>query len=120
MLVVRCGAASTVAADFSGRVVGVSDGDTLTILHSDKAERIRLNEIESPERRQTFGKRAKQFTSNLVFAKTVTGQALDQDRYGRTDSSTKAAFSHMLEMASSSRATRSLASRGSAMIVSMP
>jgi endonuclease YncB( thermonuclease family) len=47
-------------------------------------ERVRLNGIDCPEKRQAFGNRAKQFTSNLVFAKTVTVQALDLDRYGRT------------------------------------
>ncbi len=74
----------TLAADFTGRVVGVSDGDTITVFHNGKGERIRLHDINCPEKRQTFGKRAKQFTSSLVFAKTVTVQALDQDRYGRT------------------------------------
>ncbi len=64
-------------------MVGVSDGDTITVLHKGKPERIRLNGIDCPEKRQAFGRRAKQFTSNLVFAKTVTVQALDQDRYGR-------------------------------------
>ncbi len=57
---------------------------TRSRLHSGKAERIRLHGIDCPEKRQALGKRAKQFTSNLVFAKTVTVQALDQDRYGRT------------------------------------
>ncbi len=65
-------------------MVGVSDGDTITVLHKGKPERIRLNGIDCPEKRQAFSRRAKQFTSNLVFAKTVTVQALDQDRYGRT------------------------------------
>ncbi len=74
----------TLAADFTGRVVGVSDGDTITVLHNGKGERIRLHGIDCPEKRQAFGNRAKQFTSNLVFAKTVTVQALDRDRYGRT------------------------------------
>ncbi len=72
------------AADFTGRVVGVSDGDTITVLHNGKGERIRLHGIDCPEKRQAFGNRAKQFTSNLVFAKTVTVQVMDRDRYGRT------------------------------------
>ncbi len=74
----------TLAADFTGRVVGVSDGDTITVLHNGKGERIRLHGIDCPEKRQAFGKRAKQLTSNLVFGKTVTVQVLDRDRYGRT------------------------------------
>ncbi len=74
----------TLAADFTGRVVGVSDGDTITVMHNGKGERIRLHGIDCPEKRQAFGNRAKQFTSNLVFAKTVTVQFVDRDRYGRT------------------------------------
>ncbi len=77
-------ASQALAADFTGRVVGVSDGDTITVMHSGKGERIRLHGIDCPEKRQAFGKRAKQFTSNLVFAKTVTVQGVDRDRYGRT------------------------------------
>ncbi len=65
-------------------MVGVSDGDTITVLHSGKGERIRLHGIDCPEKRQAFGKRAKQLTSNLVFGKTVTVQVVDRDRYGRT------------------------------------
>ncbi len=75
---------SAVAADFTGRVVGVSDGDTITVLHNGKGERIRLHGIDCPVKREAFGNRAKQFTSNLVFAKTVTVQVVDRDRYGRT------------------------------------
>ncbi len=74
----------TLAADFTGRVVGVADGDTITVLHNGKGERIGLHGIDCPEKRQAFGKRAKQFTSTLVFGTTVTVQALDRDRYGRT------------------------------------
>ncbi len=65
-------------------MVGVADGDTITVLHNGKGERIRLHGIDCPEKRQAFGKRAKQFTSTLVFGNTVTVQVLDRDRYGRT------------------------------------
>ncbi len=74
----------TLAADFTGRVVGVADGDTITVLHSGKPVRIRLNGIDCPEKRQAFGKRAKQFTSRLTYGKAVTVKDLGQDRYGRT------------------------------------
>ncbi len=74
----------TLAADFTGRVVGVSDGDTITVLHDGKGERIRLHGIDCPEKRQAFGNRAKQFTSKLVFGETVTVEVVDRDRYGRT------------------------------------
>jgi micrococcal nuclease len=71
-------------ADFSGRVVGVTDGDTIKVLHNGKAERIRLHGIDCPEKGQPFGTKAKEFTSALVFGKTVTVHVTDMDRYGRT------------------------------------
>lgn len=72
------------AAGFSGQVVGVSDGDTISVLHDGKAEKIRLNGIDCPESHQDFGQRAKQFTSDLAFNKTVTIEVSDHDKYGRT------------------------------------
>ncbi len=77
-------ASHALAADFTGRVVGVSDGDTITVLHNGKGERIRLHGIDCPEKRQAFGKRAKQATSRLVYGQTVTVRDMGQDRYGRT------------------------------------
>ncbi len=77
-------ATQALAADFTGRVVGVSDGDTITVLHNGKGERIGLHGIDCPEKRQAFGNRAKQFTSKLVFGNAVTVQVMDRDRYGRT------------------------------------
>jgi endonuclease YncB( thermonuclease family) len=70
--------------DFTGKVVGVTDGDTLTVLHDNKPEKIRLNGIDCPESGQPFGTKAKQFTSDLTFGKIVTVQVRDRDRYGRT------------------------------------
>lgn len=67
-----------------GRVVGVSDGDTIKVLHDVKQYKIRLYGIDTPEKRQDFGKKAKQFTSNLVFGKNVKVIAETTDRYGRT------------------------------------
>lgn len=73
------------AADFSGPAVSVLDGDTIEVLHNNRAERIRLNGIDCPEIGQPHGKRAKQATSELVFGKesrlrptasTSTGAAL--------------------------------------------
>ncbi len=46
---------SAVAADFTGRVVGISDGDTITVLHNGKGERIRLHGVDCPEKRQALG-----------------------------------------------------------------
>lgn len=71
-------------ADFSGRVVAVSDGDTIKVLHNSKVEKIRLYGIDCPEKGQAFGTKAKQFTSEMVFGKDVTVQVKDTDKYGRT------------------------------------
>ena len=70
--------------EFSGRVVGVTDGDTITVLHDGVGEKIRLAGIDCPERGQDYGTRAKQFLSALVFRKTVRVYDQGQDRYGRT------------------------------------
>jgi len=72
------------AMAWDGKCVGVADGDTITVMHNGKGERIRLHGIDCPERGQDFGKRAKQFTSGMVFGKIVTIEPTDTDRYGRT------------------------------------
>lgn len=67
------------------RVVGVSDGDTITVLDgSNQQHKVRLAGIDAPESRQAFGERAKQQLSDIVFGKTVTIIYDKQDRYGRT------------------------------------
>ena len=48
---------------WSGKVVGVSDGDTITVLHNGKGVKIRLYGVDTPEKRQAFWKKAKKFTS---------------------------------------------------------
>ena len=76
--------ATSFAADFSGPVVSVLDGDTIEVLHNTHAERIRLNGIDCPEKGQAYGNRAKQAASALVFGKEVTLQTYGKDKYGRT------------------------------------
>ncbi|NGZ03191.1 MAG: nuclease [Nitrospira sp. WS238] len=71
-------------AEFAGEVVGVTDGDTIKVLHEGKAERIRLSGIDCPEKKQPFGSRAKQFTSEHAFGKTVTVQPTGRAHRGRT------------------------------------
>ena len=77
-------ASPLLAADFSGKVVGVLDGDTIEVLHNTHAERIRLNGIDCPEKGQAYGNRAKQAASALVFGKEVTLQTYGKDKFGRT------------------------------------
>lgn len=72
---------------FSGRVVGVSDGDTITILHVDgerkTPRKIRIMGIDAPESKQAYGNRAKQAMSDLVFGKDAHANCPTVDRYGR-------------------------------------
>lgn len=76
---------SAIADTLSGRVIGVSDGDTLTVLDNTNTQhRIRLAAIDSPEKAQAFGNRAKQALSNICFGKPATITVVDTDRYGRT------------------------------------
>lgn len=65
-------------------IVGISDGDTLTARCTDQTIKIRLAEIDAPEKAQPFGQRSKQSLSDLCFEKQaeVTPQTLD--RYSRT------------------------------------
>jgi endonuclease YncB( thermonuclease family) len=73
------------SADYRARVIGIADGDTLTVLAADKTQhRIRLHGIDAPETGQDFGSRAKQAAASLAFGKTVKILPRDTDRYGRT------------------------------------
>ena len=74
----------TPAEEFSGKVVGVSDGDTITVLQNRTPIKVRLHGIDCPEIGQDFGSRAKAFTSELVFGQVVKVVPRDTDRYGRT------------------------------------
>jgi len=71
-------------ADISGKVVGIADGDTITVLQDKTQYKIRLFGVDCPEKSQDFGTRAKQFTSGIVFGKDVQVLVEDTDRYGRT------------------------------------
>jgi endonuclease YncB( thermonuclease family) len=69
---------------YEGRVVGVLDGDTLVLLTPEKRQvKVRLAQIDAPEKSQAFGQRSKQSLSDLVFGKQVRVEQQDNDRYGR-------------------------------------
>ena len=72
------------AETMSGEVVGLADGDTVTVLDASKVQhRIRLAGIDAPEKKQAFGERSRQSLSDLVFRKQVTVEYTKTDRYGR-------------------------------------
>ena len=76
-------AGTTRAAEFSGRVIGVTDGDTITVLRDGHATTVRLVGIDAPEKRQAYGQRAKELAAALAFGRTVTVHASGHDRYMR-------------------------------------
>ena len=69
----------------NGRVVGVADGDTVTVLDASRQQhKIRLMGIDAPEKRMPYGNRSKQSLSDLVFDRQVQVEYNKKDRYGRT------------------------------------
>lgn len=76
--------AMATVAEVRGRVVTITDGDTLTILERDKRQtKIRLAEIDTPEKRQPYGTKSKEVLSNLVFGKDVRVVVHNVDGFGR-------------------------------------
>lgn len=71
-------------AQISGYVISIADGDTLTLLTADKERvKIRLAEIDTPEKKQPYGQRAKQELASMAFNHTAQVSIIDTDRYGR-------------------------------------
>lgn len=72
------------AADITGRIVGISDGDTITVLDPSKTQhRIRVDGIDAPEKGQAFGQRSKESMSDLALGRDALAQCSKTDRYGR-------------------------------------
>jgi endonuclease YncB( thermonuclease family) len=84
-LLVILGAGLADGAELTGRVVRVTDGDTLTLLTPQRRQlTIRLTEIDAPEGGQPWGARSKQALSQLVFRRDVRIMESGKDQYGRT------------------------------------
>jgi len=72
------------SATLIGRVVGVSDGDTITVLDAERQQhKVRLGGIDAPEKAQPFGRRARESLARLVFAREADIEWQKRDRYGR-------------------------------------
>ncbi len=69
----------------TAKVVGIKDGDTVVVLDSlNNQITLRLAEVDTPEKNQPFGTKAKQFTSDQIYLKTIKYVVTDTDRYGRS------------------------------------
>jgi micrococcal nuclease len=75
---------SSPTPEFSGKVIAIADGDTITVLRDRSPVKIRLHGIDCPESGQDFGSRAKSFTSEIAFGRVVTDRPIGTDRYHRT------------------------------------
>src|SRR5262245_16480004 len=72
------------AAELVGRVVGISDGDTITVLDAGHTQyKIRIAGIDAPEHGQPFGDRSRSNLVRMVAGKDVTASCHKQDRYER-------------------------------------
>ena len=70
---------------FTAKVIGIKDGDTVVVLDSlNNQTTLRLAEVDTPEKSQPFGTKAKQFTSDQIYLKTIKYVVTDTDRYGRS------------------------------------
>ncbi|MDA7583894.1 thermonuclease family protein [Luminiphilus sp.] len=71
------------ASELTGKVVSVSDGDTLRVLVEDQQIKIRLGGIDAPESDQPFGQASKRYLAKAVAGQTVVVEFEKKDRYGR-------------------------------------
>lgn len=74
----------TASSVITGKVIGVSGGDTIKLLFGRRRVKVRLYGIDCPETGQDFGKRVKRATSTLAFKTLARVITNGKDRYGRT------------------------------------
>ena len=72
------------AENLTGKVVRVLDGDTIEVLANKESVRVRLADIDCPEKKQPFGNVAKRYVLEIAAHEIVTVEARNKDRYGRT------------------------------------
>jgi endonuclease YncB( thermonuclease family) len=78
-------ASPALADELHGLMVGITNGDTFTLLTPERREvKIRLAEIDTPESRQPYGTRTRQALLDLAFRRDVRVEAQDTGGYGRT------------------------------------
>ena len=66
-----------------GRVVRVSDGDSIRVLWNGSSTPVRLAGIDAPESGQPWSRNARAALAGLVAGQSVSVAVADRDRYGR-------------------------------------
>ena len=75
---------SLLADELRGKVVSIADGDTITVLDENKKQnKVRLNGIDAPEKKQAYGAKSKARLGELVAGKDVVVEWKEKDKYGR-------------------------------------
>ncbi|HBE3087910.1 thermonuclease family protein [Escherichia coli] len=71
------------AAQIQGKVIRVLDGDTVDVLQERQPVRVRLLNIDAPEKKQPFGRWSTNQLKALLAGQSVTVSYTQTDRYGR-------------------------------------
>ncbi|EAZ8977989.1 micrococcal nuclease [Salmonella enterica] len=74
---------SLFAAEIQGKVIRVLDGDTIEVLQEQQPVRVRLLNIDAPEKKQPFGRWSTNQLKSLLAGQSVTVSYTQTDRYGR-------------------------------------
>jgi len=78
-----CASGWMFAAEFTGKVVAVMDGDTIMVLQGEKPVKVRLAEIDAPEKAQPYGLASQQSLAGMVKGKKIQVKSRAIDDYGR-------------------------------------
>lgn len=74
---------SIIAVAISGKVIRVSDGDTILIQSGSQKIRVRMYGIDAPELKQKYGEESKKYLKKRIMDKNVDIKVINQDQYGR-------------------------------------
>lgn len=83
LVLLSCAAGSAYAEAFTARVIAVLDGDTVLVLRNNTPVKIRLADIDAPEKAQAYGLESKQSLSGMVLKKQISVNIQAADAYGR-------------------------------------
>jgi micrococcal nuclease len=83
-VLLACAFGAAHAEEFSARVIVVMDGDTVMVLRGAQKIKIRLADIDAPEKDQVFGMESRRALLDKVYKKEVVVTTRAIDKYGRT------------------------------------